>query len=226
MHCASPETANKYSLAPGSAAAAGNKHQNHPTEAPHNHHNQSPVPWLSHAFWARWHWFPVSFCCCSRRLEQGSHQKVFTRNKSWFCFFPGEGRESSSSLLWSRQFQQSQSTILTRAGQLYIERRESDQRNTWLGPFQVIKIQNWSAPNSGVCVFVYWPTKPFLGLRSLRKHSRISRYAWLCLACTYPLIRVNRLAAKIKTAQHRNQLFPTASPNDVVLRSAKVKDLL
>lgn len=37
MHCSSPETANKYCLAPGNAAAAGNKHQNHPTEAPHNH---------------------------------------------------------------------------------------------------------------------------------------------------------------------------------------------
>lgn len=37
-------------------------------------------------------------------------------------------------------------------------------------------------------------------------------------------LSVNRLPAKIKTVLHRNQLFPTASPDDVVLRSAKVKD--
>lgn len=43
------------------------------------------------------------------------------------------------------------------------------------------------------------------------------------LGMSLPLPRVSRLPAKIKTALHRNQLFPTASPNDVVLRSAKVK---
>lgn len=75
MCCTSPETANKYCLAAGTAA--GNKHENHPTEAPHNHHSQSPMSWLPHASG-----HDDANCQCHSAVAQGGWSRAAIRRYS------------------------------------------------------------------------------------------------------------------------------------------------
>lgn len=94
--------------------------------------------------------------------------------------------------------------------------------HTWAGPLvKPIENVNWAhIPLRAALLLTYRAVSQALCSRGAQQNCTI---CLTLLGMSLPLPRVSRLPAKIKTVLHRNQLFPMLSPNDVVLRSAKVK---